>query len=218
MSPEAIGLAIASALRPTGFAAVYALLSAPRPARPLAAYVLVGFAWSCAVGVVVVSVLHGVGIKTGSSTAYAVIELIGGGAALGFAAGMATGKLPRERESSVSDSKLVRRLRDPSASVAAGAGVATHLPGLFYLLGLNAIAAVDPSLAVGMVDVIVFNAIWFTIPAVALVLCLRRPEAARRALGRIADWMRCHRRSVPVAAFAVVGVFFVIKGVFDLSG
>ncbi len=218
MSPEAIGLAIASALRPTGFAAVYALLSAPRPARPLAAYVLVGFAWSCAVGVVVVSVLHGVGIKTGNSTAYAVIELIGGGAALGFAAGMAAGKLPRERDSSVSDSRLVRRLRDPSPSVAAGAGVATHLPGLFYLLGLNAIAAVDPSLAVGMVDVIVFNAIWFTIPAVALVSALRRPEAARRALGRIADWMRCHQRSVLVAAFAVVGVFFVIKGVFDLSG
>jgi NhaP-type Na+/H+ or K+/H+ antiporter len=112
VSPEAIGLAFASALRPTGFAAVYALLSAPRPARPLASYVLVGFAWSCAVGVVVVSVLHGVGIKTGNSTAYAVIELIGGGAALGFAAGMAAGKLPRERDSSVSDSKLVRRLRD----------------------------------------------------------------------------------------------------------
>ena len=91
------------------------------------------------------SVLHGVGIKTGNSTAYAVIELIGGGAALGFAAGMAAGKLPRERESSVSDSRLVRRLRDPSPSVAAGAGVATHLPGLFYLLGLNAIAAGDPS-------------------------------------------------------------------------
>ncbi|MCD6014405.1 MAG: hypothetical protein K0R88_489 [Solirubrobacterales bacterium] len=96
--------------------------------------------------------------------------------------------------------------------------MATHLPGLLYLLGLNAIAADDPSLAVGMVDVIVFNAIWFTIPAVALVLCLRRPEAARRALGRIADWMRRHQRSVLVAAFAVVGVFFVIKGVFDLSG
>ena len=97
MSPEAIGLAIASAVRPTGFAAVYALLSAPRPARRLAAYVVVGFAWSCTVGVVVVSVLNGVGIETGSSTAYAVIELIGGGAALGFAAGLAAGRLTSVR-------------------------------------------------------------------------------------------------------------------------
>lgn len=218
MSPEAIGLAIASALRPTGFAAVYALLSAPWPARLLAAYVVVGFAWSCAVGVVVVSVLHGVGIKTGNSTAYAVIELIGGGAALGFAAGMAAGKLPRERESSVSESRLARRLRDPSPSVAAGAGVATHLPGLFYLLGLNAVAATDPSLVAGTIDVLIFNAIWFTIPFAALVLSVRRPEATKRTFGWIADLARRHQRPALIGAFAIVGAFFVVKGVLDLSG
>ncbi|HEX5956546.1 MAG TPA: GAP family protein [Solirubrobacterales bacterium] len=216
MSLEAIGLAIASALRPTGFAAVYALLSAPRPGRALAAYVAVGFVWSCAVGLVVVSVLHGVGLRTG--TANAVIELVGGGAALGFAAGTAAGRLPRSRESSLANSRLVGRLRDPSDAVAAGAGIATHLPGLFYLLGLNAIAAEDPELIVGMIDVVIFNAIWFTIPAAALVISVRRPEAARRALERIADWMRRHQRAVLVAAFAVVGAYFTVKGVLDLTG
>ena len=215
MSLEAIGLAIASALRPTGFAAVYAMLSAPRPGRALAAYVAVGFVWSCAVGLVVVSVLHGVGISTG--TVNAVIELVGGVAALGFAAGLAADRLPRARESSVADSRLVRRLRDPSPAVAAGAGVATHLPGLFYLLGLNAIAAGDPKLVVGMIDVVIFNAIWFTIPAAALVISVRRPDVARRALQRIAEWMRRHQRPVLVAAFAVVGAYFTIKGVLDLT-
>ena len=215
MSLEAIGLAIASALRPTGFAAVYAMLSAPRPARALAAYVAVGFVWSCVVGLVVVSVLHGVGISTG--TVNAVIELVGGAAALGFAAGLAADRLPRARESSVADSRLVRRLRDPSPAVAAGAGVATHLPGLFYLLGLNAIAAGDPKLVVGMIDVVIFNAIWFTIPAAALVISVRRPDVARRALQRIAEWMRRHQRPVLVAAFAVVGAYFTLKGVLDLT-
>jgi hypothetical protein len=215
MSPEAIGVAIASALRPAGFAAVYALLSAPRPGRSLAAYVAVGFAWSCAVGFIVVSALHGVGIRSG--TANAVIQLVGGAAALGFAAGIAAGRLPRAREPSVADSSLVRRLRDPSLAVAAGAGVATHLPGLFYLLGLNAIAAEDPELVLGMVDVVVFNAIWFTIPAAALAISVRRPEAARRALQRIAEWMRRHQRPVLVAAFAIVGAYFTITGVLGLT-
>ena len=69
-----------------------------------------------------------------------------------------------------------------------------------------------------MVDVVAFNAIWFTIPAAALVISVRRPEAARRALERIADWMRLHERPVLVAAFAVVGAYFTAKGVLDLSG
>jgi hypothetical protein len=215
MSPEAIGVAVASALRPTGFAAIYALLSSPRPGRALGTYVAIGFVWSCAAGLIVVSVLHGVGIRSG--TANAVIELVGGGAALGFAAGTAAGRLPRARDSSLADSRLVRRLRDPSPAVAAGAGVATHLPGLFYLLGLNAIAAEDPELVLGMVDVVVFNAIWFTIPVAALVVSVRRPEAARRALQRTAEWMRRHQRPVLVAGFAVVGAYFTIKGVLDLA-
>jgi hypothetical protein len=92
----------------------------------------------------------------------------------------------------------VRWLRDPSPSVAAGAGVATHLPGLFYLLGLNAIAAGDPKLVLGMADVLVFKVIWFMIPAVALLVSVRRPEAARRALERIAGWMRRDQRPVLV--------------------
>jgi hypothetical protein len=215
MSPEAIGVALASALRPTGFAAVYALLLAPRPGRALGVYVAVGFAWSCAVGLIVVRVLHGVGIRSG--TANAIIELVGGAAALGFAAGLAAGRLPRERESSVADSRLARRLRNPSAAVAAGAGVATHLPGLVYLLGLNAIAAGDPELVLGMIDVVIFNAIWFTIPATALAISVRRPDTARRALERSAEWMRRHQRPALVAAFAVVGAYFTLKGVLDLT-
>ena len=64
MSPESILLAILNALRPTGVAAVYALLSTPRPRRLLVAYISVGFAWSFAVGMVVVVALHGVKVET----------------------------------------------------------------------------------------------------------------------------------------------------------
>ena len=75
VSPESILLAIVNALRPTGAAAVYALLSTPRPRRLLVAYIAVGFAWSFAVGILVVGALHGVNVETGSSTANSVVSL-----------------------------------------------------------------------------------------------------------------------------------------------
>ena len=84
MSPEVIVLALANAVRPTAFAAVYALLSAPRPRRPLFAFTASGFAFSAALGILIVSALHGVRVETGQSTVYSLVALAGGVAALGL--------------------------------------------------------------------------------------------------------------------------------------
>jgi Sap, sulfolipid-1-addressing protein len=220
VSWEAIALAVASAARPTGLAAVYALLSAARPRRLLTAYVVAGFAWSATVGIVVVGALHGVNVATGTSTANAVIDLLGGGAALGLAAAMATGRLQTESDphSPSQDSTMVRRLRDPSLTLAAGVGVATHLPGLFYLLGLNAIAATDPGFAAGAIDALIFNAIWFSTPVGSLVLSVRRPSDTRRALARLNAWVRRYERAAVAIFLAGVGAYFATKGAVNLLG
>ena len=217
MSPESILLAIVNALRPTGVAAVFALLSTPRPRRLLVAYIAVGFAWSFAVGILVVGALHGVRVETGSSTANSVVSLGLGAAAAGFAAGIATGRIETPSPGrSTGQSRVSRALRDPTLAVAAGAGVATHLPGLFYLLGLNAISAAGPGLAVGAVNVLIFDAIWFAIPIATLAVALRRPEDARVALDRGGAWARRHQRQLATAVFAVVGVAFALKGAVEL--
>ncbi|MFL5870427.1 MAG: GAP family protein [Solirubrobacterales bacterium] len=142
MSPEAIVLALLSAGRPTSIAVVYALLGSPAPRRSLTAYVAAGFVWSVAVGAVVVTALHGIAVS-GDSTFAAIVDVIGGVAALGFAYGYLRGRseVDTEAASSRVGPAVPARLRDPSPAVAAGAGMATHMPGLFYLLGLNAIAA-----------------------------------------------------------------------------
>ena len=111
---------------------------------------------------------------------------------------------------------MSRALRDPTLAVAAGAGVATHLPGLFYLLGLNAISDAGPGLAVGAVNVLIFDAIWFAIPIAALAVALRRPAAARVALDRGSAWARRHQRQLATVVFAVVGVAAALKGAVDL--
>ena len=56
MNPDVIVLALASAPRPAGLAALYALLIASSPRRVLLAYLAAGFTFSAAVGVLVVAI------------------------------------------------------------------------------------------------------------------------------------------------------------------
>ncbi len=113
-------------------------------------------------------------------------------------------------------SPLAAQLRNPSLRLAAVAGVATHLPGLLYLLGLDAIADGDPPLVGGLVAVLVFDAIWLAIPFLALVASIRRPDAARNAIGGMSAWILNHERAGLIVVFSVVGAYFATKGVHDL--
>jgi hypothetical protein len=216
VSPEVILLAVANAMRPAGLAAVYTMLCAPEPRRLLIAYIVTGFVWSVAIGILVVGVLNGV--EVGTSTASSIIYVLGGGAALALSFAMATGRLRQESDpdSPTGESRLLRRLRDPSPALAGSAGVATHLPGLFYLLGLNAIAATDPGFGAGVVDTLIFNAIWFSTPVACLVLSIRRPVATREALGRLNAWIRRHERAAVATVLAVAGIYFAAKGTVNL--
>ena len=62
MNPDVIVLALASAPRPAGLAALYALLSESPPRRVVVAYLVAGLTFSVAVGVLVVAIFHGAGI------------------------------------------------------------------------------------------------------------------------------------------------------------
>jgi hypothetical protein len=217
---ETIILAVANALRPTSLAAVYALLGTSAPRRFLTAFLVAGFAFSTTVGLIVVTIIHGADLRHGSSTFDAIVNLLAGVAALGFAAGLAQGRMQRSprAEADRGESALARRLRDPSLGIAAGAGVATHLPGLLYLVGLNQISAEAPPLPRAIVDVTIFNAIWWSIPAASLGLFLLRPEAARGRLAAIEAWARSHNRQILVVLFAAVGGYLTVRGAVNLFG
>ena len=214
MNLDVLVLALASAPRPAGIAALYALLSASSPRRVLLAYIAAGFTFSAAVGVLVVAIFHGAGIDYRGTDVYAAIELIGGLAALGFAIAMGTGRreLPSRDSASREESKIIRGLRNPTVTTAAVAGVATHVPGLFYIVALNAIIAGGPSLVAGVLQVVLFNAIWFAASIAAVVIFLLRPGAARRALARVDSWARRRARGITVLVFSLAGSYLVIRG------
>jgi Sap, sulfolipid-1-addressing protein len=215
---EVIVLALASALRPAGVAALYALLSASHPRRVLIAYLVGGFAFSVTIGVIVVLAFEGADIKYGGGTVESVIELVAGAAALGYAAGLATGRaqLPSRGGETRAESRMLVRLRHPSVGTAAAAGVATHLPGLFYLVALNAILAHGGSVADGILAVLVFNAIWYGTAIASVLYFMVRPGAARRALVRTSEWARAHSQGVTVFVFAVVGGYLLVDGLVGL--
>ena len=196
MNIEAIVLALASAVRPsTSLAAVYALLSTPRPRPLLVAFVVAGLAFSVAIGMLVVSVFHGVHVPRRNSSLTDVVDLLAGVAALGFAVGAhasRTRRAGRERPAR-NGSRIVQRLHDPTVRVAGTAGALTHVPGLFYLVALTAIAESGPDLGAAFTEVVAYNAIWFSVPIAAAVLAWRRPEKARALMGAANDWARRHR-------------------------
>ncbi len=217
MTLEVVVLALGSALRPAGAAALYALLSASHPRRVLVSYVVVGFLFSSAVGVLVLVVFHGAHLRHEDNVVNALVQLLGGVAALGYAAGVGSGRAqPPSHNRSAGPSRVAEHLRNPSVATAAVAGVATHLPGLFYLVALNAIVTHRDSLAAGVVEVLLFNAIWFSAGIASVVIFLIRPGAARRALGRANDWARLHARGATVLVFGAVGAYLTINGAVHL--
>ena len=220
MNIEALVLATASAVRPsTSTAAVYALLASERPRPVLAAFTIGGLIFSCAFGVLVVSALHGVSLPGRESDRNAIIDLVAGAAMIGFAAGAWSGRFERLRRRRGPDQpgRIVSMLRRPTLRVAAAAGAATHLPGLFYLVALNAIAAGSPPLPEAIVAVLVYNAIWFSVPIAAFVVAGRHAAGAHEKIARINDWARAREHVILVVLFGSVGVYLVVKGIIELA-
>ena len=219
MHAEVLVLAAASALRAsTSTAAVYALLSSDRPRPVLAAFTLAGLLFSCAVGVIVVFALHGVSLPGGASTRTAIVDLAAGAAMLGFASGAWSGHVDRfrQRRGERPPSRLMTALRRPTVRVAAAAGVVTHLPGLFYLVALNAIADGRPPFGPATIEVLTYNAIWFSVPIAAFVVAREHADLAHARIARLNAWAKEHEQAIVVALFATVGTYLAVKGLAGL--
>ena len=219
---ETFVLGVISGLRPsTSQAALVALLKTPDPRRTLLFFLVAGFATSMLIGLVLVLAMHGARVNLGGSTFTDVFNLVAGVAALAYAIGYRQGRVsvPRRtrRESrpartSGTSARLMQRLRNPSVLTAAVAGVATHIPGIIYLVALNAIAAQEPSPVTATAQVGIYNALWFALPLAALALAILRPGRAPEYLERATGWGRRHEQNLVFATLILLGAYLVIKG------
>ncbi|HEY0815211.1 MAG TPA: GAP family protein [Pseudonocardia sp.] len=218
MSPEALLLALTTVIRPTTVAALFAILGHSRPLRLLVAYIVGGLAFSLAIGVVVVTLLRGIGLALSSSASRPVLDIVLGGAALGYASAVWAGWQPRRGTSGPAEAPgwLHRHLRKLSIRSAAAAGVLTHLPGVIYLAALNAITGSALGVVDGLFQVAVYNAIWFSLPFFALAMVQRRPNVTRKLLKRLRSWILLYRRRIVVLFLALLGGYLVSTGIVHL--
>jgi len=223
VSVEALLLALASVIRPLSVAAVYAMLSAARPTRLLTTYVAAGFVFSAGIGIVLVTLL---GISAGPQApdeVRAIIPFILGAVSLSYAAGLLSGWVQApvpDRTGATpgpdASSWLGRELADLSPRPAALVGVLTHKPGLFYLAALSAITNSTSSNANRVLQVVLYNAIWFAMPIAALALAKRRPVELQDFLRRATAWVWRRQREIMITAFGILGVYLIVKGVVEL--
>jgi hypothetical protein len=221
MSFEVLILGMVSALRPaTSQAALFALLKAPAAGRSLLAFCFAGIVVSVGLGMLVVVGFNGAGVSRGESTGAALFDLIAGVAALGFAAGVQRGRVIRPREAAPGPRRgagITERLRHPSVWTAGAAGIATHIPGLIYLVALNAIASGEPSPAAALAQIALYNALWFALPLAALLLAIRSPRRARLYLDKLTAWARRHQERILIVIFGGLGVYLTVKGIVALT-
>jgi hypothetical protein len=216
---EIIALAMASMVRPASLAAIYALLAHKSRRALLLAYVVGGLSFTIAFGLIVVYAIHGIHFHAGSDRTKAIAEIIGGAVALGFACALLTGHVHRRevREAPAGGGRLKRILDERlSTRTAVLAGPATHIPGVFYLIALNVIVARDPRVARGTIAVVTYNAVWFTLPILALVLCIMRPATARDAVASVERWAREHSRSILLWVSFLAGTGLIVRGALAL--
>lgn len=220
MTVEIILLALASTIRPTGMAALYALLAAPAPRRLLTAYVISGLTFTIAFGLLVILAFNGIALGNGTDARSGLIYVIAGAAGLVLAALVHSGRIRWRAgaEAPEASGRWARMLEDRlTVKTAILAGPVTHIPGLFYLLALNVIAADAPKRLEALLEILVYNLVWFALPLGALAICIVRPDTARQIVGNIQEWSKDHTRSIISITAAVVGAALVLRGLLTLS-
>lgn len=212
---EVFALALASTVRPTSVAAVYALLSLDAPRRLMGAYIAAGLAFTLAFGAIVVGATQGIHIQSGTDKAIA--DIVGGVVALAFGIGLLTGLIQGRHSGDAPGGRLQTALdRRITIRTAALAGPVTHIPGLFYVIALNVIIAHNAAITGKAIALVIYNVVWFALPILALVTCITDPDAARHLVRAVEQWTRDHAREILLVASFSVGTALITRGALAL--
>jgi hypothetical protein len=184
-----------------------------RPRRLLTVYLVAGLAVSLPVGIAVVLLAGDAFTPRSRPGLRGALLILLGVAALLASLAVRLGWRQRVRPDRPDSAREPRRL---TPTAAATAGVLTHLPGVFYLAALAAIAGTGAAAGGEVLQVVVYNLVWFAPAIIALGLCVFGviPSADRLA-GPLA-WARGHVDPILTVSFAVVGVWLVVKGASEL--
>ena len=87
------------------------------------------------------------------------------------------------------------------------------MPGGSYIAGLHHLITGKSGTAVDVIAVIVFNLIMFSLVIIPFAFLEFRPEATKRNLRDVSDWLTRHARQVIASVALGVGAYMAISGV-----
>jgi Sap, sulfolipid-1-addressing protein len=210
---ELLPLALLSAVYPTLVAVVVVALTAPRPARAMAFFLLGGMIASVTVGLVIVFALQGTSLVNGSSPPADPIVYFGAGAiALGLAVVVRRRPPAPPKEG---DSKVSQLLsRSQKAWIAFAAGLLIDLvPGAWYIVALKDIAQSGYSDSEIVAVVVAFCIIQYALIELPLLGFVFAPVRAADLSRRFSTWLSDNSRTVAVAILVIAGCYMIIRGI-----
>jgi hypothetical protein len=226
-------LAFAAAVYPTLLAGVVAILTRPEPRPLLIGFLAGGWAMSLPCGLLIVFVLDGVVSTSSRRSARPSVYAIVGGLSLILAAALwrrrsrqrpprgAGQRVPTREDGGDGPqsgkeggkSRASKVLAHGSPKAAFVIGMVLNLPGIWYLVALNDIAAADYAPPVAVLLVVVFNVIMFLLAEVPLIGYLVRPDETAASVNRFQGWLSENRQFVGAVVAAVVGIYLISRAV-----
>ena len=217
---DLLPLAIASAFWPILLAVVLISLRAPHPVRLMASFLVAGLLTTVAVGLIVIYVLKGASLTSGSDSWFGPGAYIVAGAAALAAAWILqrrqppAGARPAPKKSGPG---RVERMLDRGAPLAFVAGIVLNLaPGIVPLVALKDIAELDYSFAATLVTLICFYVIMFAFVEIPLVGYVIAPRRTAQETARFNDWLDRNGSRLGIGVLALIGVYMIGRGVLQV--
>lgn len=217
-------MALAVSLEPFRIGMTVLMLNRPKPTLQLLAFLCGGFAMGVTVGLVVIFVLRRRVIAVGHLSLPNVQVFLGALAVLAAAVLAATVLWRRvrgpaadadRRESIVQrlPARVRQLLNGEALWVATVAGLGIALPSVDYLAALAVILASGAAAMTQVGALLLFNVVAAAAVEISLVACLLAPDATRRTMTAVNNWVGSRRRLEVAGLLAAVGCVLLAVGV-----
>ena len=214
-------MALAVSVEPFRIGMTVLMLNRPRPMLQLLAFLCGGFTMGMSVGLVVLFVFRRRLLGSAYFTLPKVQILIGmlalvvaGVLAARAFTGASTGRFdPRSGNLAT---RARRLLNGRSLWVAGIAGLGIALPSVDYLAALAVILASGAAATTQVGALLIFNVVAFALVEIPLLAYLLAPEATRRSMAALHDWIRSRRRVEVATLLTTVGCVLLAVGVAGL--
>lgn len=209
-------MAFAVSVEPFRIGMTVLMLSRPRPALQLLAFLSGGFAMGTTVGLVVLFVLRR---RLLWSTYFTLpkVQILVGFLALLVAVVVAVGIPGRLRAHPARFAGPAQRLLGGHSLLIAGiAGLGIALPSVDYLAVLAVILASGAAALTQVAVLLMFNLVAFALVEIPLLAHLLAPETTARSMTALHNWIQSRRRLEVAILLAAAGCLFLAIGMAGL--